>query len=161
MGKSTHAISGVFVFLLLGIFAVFSTIMVLMSAKAYKGMVDEAALHNSIRVASSYIRTMLRSDDETGVLKIEEVNGIHTITMENDWEDIYVTRLYVYEGKLREWFAMAEIPFVPENGETVCDLDSMKAEISDGILKVIVSENGTEMEIDFAPRASLEARGEE
>ena len=53
MGKSTHAISGVFVFLLLGIFAVFSTIMVLMSAKAYKGMVDESALLNWIRVASS------------------------------------------------------------------------------------------------------------
>ena len=161
MGKSTHAISGVFVFLLLGIFAVFSTIMVLMSAKAYKGMVDESALHNSIRVASSYIRTMLRSDDETGVLKIEEVEGVQTITMENDWEDIYVTRLYVYDGKLREWFAMAEIPFQPQNGETVCDLDSMQAEIKDGILKVVVTENGTEMEIDFAPRAALETRGEE
>ena len=73
MGKSTHAISGVFVFLLLGIFAVFSTVMVLMSAKAYKGMVDESALHNSVRVASSYIRTMLRGNDESGVLKVEDV----------------------------------------------------------------------------------------
>ena len=72
MGKSTHAISGVFVFLLLGIFAVFSTVMVLMSAKAYKGMVDESALHNSVRVASSYIRTMLRGNDESGVLKVED-----------------------------------------------------------------------------------------
>ena len=104
---------------------------------------------------------MLRSDDETGVLKIEEVEGVQTITMENDWEDIYVTRLYVYDGKLREWFAMAEIPFQPQNGETVCDLDSMQAEIKDGILKVVVTENGTEMEIDFAPRAALETRGEE
>ena len=161
MGKSTHAISGVFVFLLLGIFAVFSTVMVLMSAKAYKGMVDESALHNSVRVASSYIRTMLRGNDESGVLKVEDVDGIRTITMENDWDDIYVTRLYVYEGKLREWFAMAEIPFVPQNGESVCDLDSMNAELTDGILKVVVSKDGTEMEIDYAPRASVEARGEE
>ena len=68
MGKSSHAISGVFVFMLLGIFAVFSTVMVLLSAKAYRGVVDKAAMHNSVRVASSYIRTMLRSDDETGVL---------------------------------------------------------------------------------------------
>ena len=161
MGKSTHAISGVFVFLLLGIFAVFSTVMVMMSAKAYKGMVEQSALHNSVRVASSYIRTMLRADDESGVLKIEDVDGVHTITMENDWEDIYVTRLYVYEGKLREWFAMAEIPFEPQNGETVCDLDSMQAEFVNGILKVTVTENGTEMEINYAPRASAEARGDE
>ena len=160
MGKSSHAISGVFVFMLLGVFAVFSTLMVLMSAKAYRGMVDNAAIHNSIRVASSYIRTMLRSDDETGVLKVEDAEGIQTITMENDYGDIYVTRIYVYEGKLREWFAMKEIPFVPGNGETVCDLDSMDAELSDGLLKVKLEENGTEMEIYFAPR-SVDPRGEE
>ena len=161
MGKSSHAISGVFVFLLLGIFAVFSTIMVLMSAKAYKGMVDQAALHNSMRVASSYIRTMLRADDESGALRIEDIEGVHTITMENEWEDLYVTRLYVYEGKLREWFALAEMPFSPQNGESVCDLDSMNAEFVNGILKVTVSKNGREIEIDYAPRASAEARGEE
>jgi hypothetical protein len=161
MGKSTHAISGVFVFLLLGLFAVFSTVMVLMGAKAYRGMVEESAMHNSLRVASSYIRTMLRSNDESDVLKVEDVDGIHTITMENDWGDIYVTRLYVYDGKLREWFAMAEIPFVPQNGESVCDLDSMHAEIVDGILKVNVVRNEMDMEIDYAPRSLGQARGEE
>lgn len=161
MGKSSHAISGVFVFLLLGVFAVFSTVMVMMGAKAYRGTVEGSALNNSIRVASSYIRTMLRSDDEVGVLKVEDVDGIRTITMENDYGDIYVTRLYVYEGKLREWFAMAEIPFEPGKGETVCDLDSMQAELNDGMLKVIVSRGDTELEIDFAPRASNSVRGEE
>ena len=160
MGKSSHAISGVFVFMLLGIFAVFSTVMVLLSAKAYRGVVDKAAMHNSVRVASSYIRTMLRSDDETGVLKIEDAEGVHTITMENDYGDNYVTRIYVYDGKLREWFAMKEIPFLPENGETVCDLDSMDAEISDGLLKVKFEENGKEMEVYFAPRSAA-PRGEE
>ena len=160
MGKSSHTISGLFVFMLLGIFAIFSTVMVLLSAKAYRGVVDKAATHNSIRVASSYIRTMLRSDDETGVLKIEDAEGVQTITMENDYGDIYVTRIYVFDGKLREWFAMKEIPFVPGNGETVCDLDSMDAEMSDGLLKVKLEENGNEMEVYFAPR-SADPRGEE
>ncbi len=161
MGKNNHAISGVFVFLLLGIFAIFSTIMVVMGAKAYRGMVEKADVHNSIRVASSYIRTMLRSNDETGVLRVEDVNGIQTITMENDYGDIYVTRIYLYDGKLREWFALAEIPFEPANGETVCSLDTMQAELKDGLLHVVVSEHGTEMEIDYAPRTAEPAGGEE
>ena len=161
MGKNNHAISGVFVFLLLGIFAIFSTIMVVMGAKAYRGMVDRSVTHNSIRVASSYIRTMLRSNDETGVLRVEDVNGIQTITMENDYGDIYVTRIYLYDGKLREWFALAEIPFEPANGETVCSLDTMQAELKDGLLHVVVSEHGTEMEIDYAPRTAEPAGGEE
>ena len=161
MGKNNHAISGVFVFLLLGIFAIFSTIMVVMGAKAYRGMVEKADVHNSIRVASSYIRTMLRSNDETGVLRVEDVNGIQTITMENDYGDIYVTRIYLYDGKLREWFALADIPFEPANGETVCSLDTMQAELKDGLLHVVVSEHGTEMEIDYAPRTTEPAGGEE
>ena len=161
MGKNNHAISGVFVFLLLGIFAIFSTIMVVMGAKAYRGMVEKADVHNSIRVASSYIRTMLRSNDETGVLRVEDVNGIQTITMENDYGDIYITRIYLYDGKLREWFALAEIPFEPANGETVCSLDTMQAELKDGLLHVVVSEHGTEMEIDYAPRTAEPAGGEE
>lgn len=161
MGKNNHAISGVFVFLLLGIFAIFSTIMVVMGAKAYRGMVEKADVHNSIRVASSYIRTMLRSNDETGVLRVEDVNGIQTITMENDYGDIYVTRIYLYDGKLREWFALADIPFEPANGETVCSLDKMQAELKDGLLHVVVSEHGTEMEIDYAPRTAEPAGGEE
>ena len=161
MGKNNHAISGVFVFLLLGIFAIFSTIMVVMGAKAYRGMVEKADVHNSIRVASSYIRTMLRSNDETGVLRVEDVNGIQTITMENDYGDIYVTRIYLYDGKLREWFALAEIPFEPANGETVCSLDTMQAELKDGLLHVVISEHGKEMEIDYAPRTAEPAGGEE
>ena len=161
MGKNNHAISGVFVFLLLGIFAIFSTIMVVMGAKAYRGMVEKADVHNSIRVASSYIRTMLRSNDEAGVLRVEDVDGVQTITMENDYGDIYVTRIYLYDGKLREWFALAEIPFEPANGETVCSLDTMQAELKDGLLHVVVSEHGTEMEIDYAPRTAEPAGGEE
>ena len=161
MGKSNHAISGVFVFLLLGIFAIFSTLMVVMGAKAYRGMVERSVTHNSARVASSYIRTMLRSNDESGVLRVEEVNGVPTITMENDYGDIYVTRIYLYEGKLREWFAMAEIPFEPANGESVCDLDTMHAEMKNGLLHVDVSKNGMNMEINFAPRTTDTAGGEE
>ena len=161
MGNNKHAISGLFVFLLLGIFAIFSTIMVVMGAKAYRGMVEKSDVHNSIRVASSYIRTMLRSNDEAGVLRVEDVDGIQTITMENDYGDIYVTRIYIYEGKLREWFAMADIPFEPANGESVCTLDTMQAELKDGLLHVVVSEHGTEMEIDFAPRTAEPAGGEE
>ena len=161
MGKNNHAISGVFVFLLLGIFAIFSTIMVVMGAKAYRGMVEKADVHNSIRVASSYIRTMLRSNDEAGVLRVEDVDGVQTITMENDYGDIYVTRIYLYDGKLREWFALADIPFEPANGETVCSLDTMQAESKDGLLHVVVSEHGPEMEIDYAPRTAEPAGGEE
>ena len=63
-------------FLLLGIFAVFSTVMVVMGAKAYKGTADRAAEHNAARLASAYIRSMVRSDDEEGAIRVETIQAI-------------------------------------------------------------------------------------
>ena len=73
---SSHAISGVFVFLLLGIFAVFSTVMVLLSARAYKGAADRLADHNAARIAPAYLRSMVRADDEKDVVFVEEKAGV-------------------------------------------------------------------------------------
>lgn len=154
-GPRSHAISGVFVFLLLGIFAVLSTVMVLMAAKAYRGTVDRSERNNRTRIASSYIRTMLRSDDAEDVLRIEELEGVQTLTLLNDYDgEGYVTRLYVYDGQLREWFSSTDMEFSPHNGEAVCDAEAMHAEINEGLLTVFITENGVETEISFAPRAA-------
>lgn len=153
IGKSNHVISGAFIFLLLGIFAVFSTLMVVMAAKAYRGTVDRSDINNRTRIASSYIRTMLRSDDEAEALRIEELEGVQAVSMLNTYdEESYVTRIYVYDGSLREWFSSADMPFDPKDGETVCAADSLSAVLENGILRVMVTENGIETEIDFAPR---------
>lgn len=151
---SSHSISGVFVFLLLGIFALFSTVLVLLGAKSYRSTVEHSEAHNNARIASSYIRSMLRADDEADVLRIEEVEGVQTISMVNDYGfDSYVTRLYVYDGSLREWFAGSDIPFEPHGGETVCAADSMEAELEDGLLTVVIRSDDKESVIHFAPRA--------
>ena len=54
----------VFVFLLLGLFAVFGTVLTLLGAKAYNEAAARTGIHNSARISSAYIRTMLRADDE-------------------------------------------------------------------------------------------------
>ena len=154
--QSTHAISGVFVFLLLGIFAVFATVMVLLGARAYKGAADRLAEHNAERVAAAYVRSMARANDKTGVLHVEEVDGLTTVTVETAYDlDVYLTRVYVYDGMLREWFSDAEMEFMPQNGESVCAADAMHAELKDGLVIVKLSVDGTETEISYAPRVTV------
>lgn len=154
-GVPSHSITGVFIFLLLGVFAVFSTVMVLMGAKAYRGTVERADTHNDMRIASSYIRSMLRADDETDALLIEETDGIQTITLLNTYdEESYITRLYVYDGMLRELFTEADLPFDPAWGEPICPAESLQAEFQDGLLNVKITSGGAESEIFYAPRVS-------
>ena len=152
----SHAISGVFVFLVLGIFAVFSTVMVLLGARAYKSTADRAAEHNAYRIGMAYVRSMVRGDDENQSVQVETVDGIQTIALRNIYDgDAYVTRIYVYDGKLREWFTEETEEFVPENGETVCDMEEMNAEVDGQLLKVGLKARDAWTEVDIALRSEV------
>ena len=153
----SHAISGVFVFVLLGIFAVFSTVMVVLGAKAYKGTADRAAEHNAGRIAGAYMRSMVRSDDEEGAVTLEDISGVHTVALHNVYDgEAYLTRLYVYGGMLREWFSYAEADFVPEDGEPVCEADDMEATMQPGLLTVRLKHQDAWTTVDVALRAAAD-----
>lgn len=182
--QPSHVISGVFVFLLLGIFAVFSTVMVLMGAKAYKGTADRAAEHNEKRLAQAYVRSMVRSADEKGGVRVEEISVpayfppaegeepaedaeasadkaeeetviIPSIAMENEYGgEKYITRIYVYGGMLREWNASEEVDFDAANGEAVCAADEMAAGMEDGVLSVRIRNGETWTRADIALRTA-------
>lgn len=150
---SSHNISGVFVFLLLGVFAVFSTVMVLLSARAYKSTVDRLAEHNATRIAPAYVRSMVRADDELGGVSVEEIGGVTSVSLYNEYDgDGYITRIYCLDGGLYEWFSDAEREFFPEDGDKVCDCDGMKAEIKDGLLCVGLLSGETWTQVDIALR---------
>lgn len=162
---SSHAISGLFVFLLLGIFAVFSTVMVLLGVKAYRSAVERTEEHNNQRISSAYIRSMLRAEDE-GIFAIEACEGtvgtgeeemsvsVETLTLRHDYGgEAYVTRIYLYGGMLREWFTRAEEPFRPDRGEVVCPAEEMTAEFDDGLLTVHLLAGGEQEEVVLALRS--------
>ncbi len=75
----THAISGVFVFLLLGIFAVLSTVTVLFGANAYKSSSDRTASLNTERILSSYVRSMVRAADEADAVSAGYAEGFTVV----------------------------------------------------------------------------------
>ena len=156
---SSHAVSGLFVFLLLGVFAVFSTVMVLLGVKAYRGAVERTEAHNTSRISSAYIRSMLRSDDEAGAFSPESCEGIvgepgaeqavtvDALTLRNDYGEAYVTRIYVYDGFLREWFTRASEPFHPDRGEIVCPADEMTVESNGSLLTVHLRTGNTTQDV--------------
>ena len=157
--QPSHAISGVFVFLLLGIFAVFSTVMVLLGARAYQGTVNRTAAHNADRIAPAYIRSMVRAQDEQASLRIDTVEGMPVITLESgDEEETYLTRIYAWNGQLREWYSSADYAFVPENGEPVCALDELTAAVEGGLLRLGLRRGAQWTQVDIALRAAAEVR---
>ena len=52
--KSQHSMQGAFVFVLLGLFALMSTLMVLLGAQMYRATVDHSQQNNQKRLLSAY-----------------------------------------------------------------------------------------------------------
>ena len=50
MNWKRHSISGAFVFLLLGVFAVFSMLLTVLGAQAYREIIDELSSHTRGRI---------------------------------------------------------------------------------------------------------------
>ena len=154
--QPSHAISGVFVFLLLGIFAVFSTVMVLLGARTYKATSERTQEHNENRVAGAYVRSMVRADDGRDALALEDFGGVQTVTMRYDYDgDLYYTRLYAYGGSLRELFTEADFEFDPEQGEPVCALEGLTAEMDGGLLTMHLTGGDEETTVHVALRCGL------
>ena len=136
--ESSHAIAGVFVFLLLGVFAVFSTMLVLFGAQAYKTTTERTAEHDADRTLYAYVLNSLRGDDADGNVELREENGINTLVVSYDYDgEILEKYVYCYDGYLRELLIpIVTTEFVPEMGEPVCEASEFQATISGSLVTI-------------------------
>lgn len=137
----SHVISQAFVFLLLGVFAVFSTLMVLLGAQLYRGIVDQTEIHNARRVLYSYVNNAVRGNNAENLIRTENIAGIDVLVF--DWiadDEHYETKVYCYDGKLRELFSAADQGFEPGYGEVICKAQAFRPELAGGMLKIYVED---------------------
>lgn len=153
-----HSISQVFVFLLLGVFAVFSTLMVLLGAQMYRGTVEQTEQNSERRVMINYVKNVVRSNDGENMVRIDHRNGIDRLVFAYDFDgDMYETMVYCYEGELRELFVRADQEFEPEYGESICRAQAFEPELEDGLLVVRLTDaQGRDSELRIALRCSQE-----
>lgn len=147
---------GVFVFVLLGLFALMSILLVLYGASMYRSTVAHSEENNSQRVLSSYIRSMVRAEDAQNAVCMEEKESLPVISL---YEDIngteYVTWIYTYEGTLYEQFTSSDRPFVPEHGTPITAADELTGNIEDGVLSVSMKDpDGEPVDVKISLRCA-------
>ncbi|MBQ6595069.1 MAG: DUF4860 domain-containing protein [Clostridia bacterium] len=139
-GKSVitqHSIQGVFVFVLLGLFAVMSTLMVLLGAQMYRATVERTGVNNEDRILSAYVRSMVRYGDAAGSVAVEDLDGLTVLSLYETIDDeAYVTRIYMYEGELYEQFTDFVDTFDPEDGTAICEVGGFEAALEGRLLTV-------------------------
>lgn len=143
----THSMQGVFVFVLLGLFAVMSTLMVLLGAQMYRNTVDHATENNEGRVLGAYVRSMIRAEDSAGDVAIEDHDGVNTLALYEMIDDErYVTWLYCYDGMMYEQFTSAERQFNPLSGTEICPAKAFAPKLNENLLTVDVVDGADRMD---------------
>jgi len=157
--SGSHTIASAFVFLQLGLFALLSTMLILLGVQGYRTEAARSESHNRYRILSSYIRSMVRSQDDAGSVEAEKED---MLAISYDYEGTrYVTRIYVHDGMLREWFSDEDYPFRPEDGDEICEAAGLHVVIRDGLLHVQVEDvDGEMVETDIAIRGNVQPEGD-
>ena len=111
-----HAVSGLFVFLLLVVFALLCLTTVFLSVRSYMGVTQDVSAYAEERVLTGYLRGKVRAADTAGAVSLRQ----------EDWE----TRIFAYDGNLMEQLCDPAEEFDPELGERIADAAAL-----DGVLK--------------------------
>ena len=133
--QRAHAISGVFIFALLGAFAVLSTLLVLLGAQAYHAVIERAALAAEERILLGYPVNKVRMNDWADRIRVDEKGGVPMLVIRHDIDgEWYETSIYCHQGRLYELFAAADDELPLEDGEPLVEADYFKPELKDGVV---------------------------
>lgn len=128
-------LSGLLVLLIFAVFAI-SVLMILLSGadivRRLTGRGQDAYDH---RTAVQYLTTRVHQADSAGSVAVgaEEGGDVLILTEEIDGAQ-YETRVYCYDGYLREMFCSAGAGLPPEFGEKILPMTSFRIALEDSVL---------------------------
>lgn len=121
-----HAVSGFFIFCLIGLFAVLAATLTLVSISAYRNVYEASTGNSEGQIVLSYLRNKVRASDRAGGVAVDSLGGRDVLCLrETLGGEEYETRVYCYGGSLCEYFCAAEEAFDPELGEALAPLQSL------------------------------------
>lgn len=144
--RRNHTVSGAFVFVLLGLFAVLGAVLVLLCAQAYRSGIVRTQQHNEARVLQSFLRHAVLAEDERGAISVRQLDGNTALCIADNADGSgYETLLYVHDGALRELYAAAGEDFHPERGESICPASALEAQLDGQCLTAHLTDKDGQM----------------
>jgi len=135
--QGNHSITGVFVYCLMGVFALAGTLVAILGAKMYRTVSANAQADVQARIPAAYVRTLARSADAACSVTVQKAEGMELLVLSEYYDDEeYLTRVYTYGGELCTCTTGAEEPFQPEDGDSVCALSEFHPYRDGNLLKM-------------------------
>ena len=147
-------INGILVLVLFGIFAISILTVLLTGAGAYKRLTERGQTTYTARTIPQYVSTRVRQADAKGMVKVTTFEGMEALELTEEIDgNSYVTRIYCYNGYVRELFSESSILLKPSAGECIMQAEGMTFSEQDGFITVKIFADGEEIKINLALRS--------
>ena len=141
--------------LLFGVFAVCILLVLLTGAKAYRGLTQRDQSAYARRTAAQYLTTRVRQGDAQGQISVEKFGGADTLLLTEEIDGtLFVTRVYCYDGAIRELFSFADETFEPGDGEEILPAEGLELTLDGQVLTAsILNADGTDQTLTLYLRS--------
>ena len=153
-----HHIGWLAVLLLFCVFAGSILMVLLMGARDYQRLTERDRRGFDQRTAVQYLASRVRAADRVQGVAVGPFDGENQEQTLFLYETVdgerYYTRVYCYDGYLRELFAGEGDSFSPEDGERILEAQQLKLNMTDHVLDLSVTAgDGTELELSLTLRS--------
>ena len=133
------------VLLILCIFSAAVLSLLLSGAGTYKNMTEKDRISQEKQIEELFLSNKIFQAENRDKVRVTEESGVEILSVdsvENGEERI--TRVWFYDGWIRELYSDADYTFTPDDGEKIAKADSMGFEKEDGLLVVSLVYGGKE-----------------
>ena len=135
----------------LAVFVVCALLVLLLGARVYGNLVEAGGETYCSRTASQYLTTRVR---QTGQVEVTDFEGCDALVIREEADGrIYLTRIYCYDGWLRELYAAESAQLHPADGEKILEAEELSLFLEDGLLRAELDGSGLVLQ----PRVGREA----
>lgn len=139
MKEKRTKITEVLALLTLTVFAMCVLLVLLMGASAYRGLVDAGEESHGRRTAVGYLTTRVRQAES---VELEPFQGYPSLLLqETVGGDTYVTRIYCWDGWLRELYSAPGAGLSVEDGEEILETDAFSCTLEGDLLTLSVGQD--------------------
>ncbi len=134
------AVRGMFMFALLAAFALLSVMVVLVGARVYRAVESRGSENYETRTVLAYIAGKVRALDAEDRIEAVSVGDAQALMLGADYGGkAYATYIYVWDGRLMEYFGRAEREFSPAYGDEIAEAAAFSVTLEGRLLTLSVT----------------------
>lgn len=112
----------------------------LAGAGSYRQMTVQGDAAYDARTIAGYLTMRVHQADRQDAVRVEDFSGVSALVLEETVAGkTYLTRIYCFDGFLRELYSQADGTFSPEAGEKLLPAEELSFELAGDLLTVDIT----------------------